>query len=93
MRCPLPTKAWSHINTCAGETAGTWAAHLKDCSVELYNTSRNPSKTNPYSQEPCQIGNCKTKISLIHNCDSAIGPHLQQNDEYAKFYNNQHFQF
>ena len=54
MRCPPPTKAWSYINTCAGVTAGTWAAHLKDCMIELHNTSRNPCETNPKPQEPCQ---------------------------------------
>ena len=30
------------------EFEGTWAAHLKDCTIELHNTSRNPSETNPY---------------------------------------------
>ena len=30
---------------------------------------------------------CKTKISSVQNCDSAIG----QNDECAKFYNDQQF--
>ena len=54
IRCPPPTKAWSYINTCAGVTAGTWAAHLKDCMIELHNTSRNPSETNLYPQEPYQ---------------------------------------
>ena len=54
MRCPPPTKAWLYVNTCAGVTAGTWAAHLKDCMIELHIASRNPSKTNPYPQEFCQ---------------------------------------
>ena len=54
MRCPPPTKAWSYINTCAGVTAGTWAAHLKDCMIELHNTSRNPSEISAYPQESCQ---------------------------------------
>ena len=31
------------------------------------------------------------KISSIHNCDSAIGLHPLQNDECAKFYNDQQF--
>ena len=43
-----------------------------------------PSRTLP-------TRNCKTKISTIHNCDSAIGFYLLQNDEYAKFYNDQQF--
>ena len=47
MRCLPPTKAWSYIDTCAGVTAGTWAAYLKDCVIELHKTSRNPSETNP----------------------------------------------
>ena len=34
---------------------------------------------------------CKTKISTIRNRDSAIGLHLLQNDECAKFYNDQQF--
>ena len=42
MRFPPPTKAWSYINTCAGVTAGTLAAHLKNCMIELHNTSRLP---------------------------------------------------
>ena len=37
------------------------------------------------------LGFTKTKISLIHNCDSAIGLHLIQNDKCAKFYNDQQF--
>ena len=92
IRCPPPTKAWSYINTCAGVTAGTSTAHLKDCMIELHNTSRNPSETNPYPQELCQPATAKQKkISTIHNCDSAIGLHLLQNDERAKFYNDQQF--
>ena len=94
MRCPLTTKAWSYINTCAGVTADRWAANLKDCVIKLHNTSRNPSETNPYPREPCQLPtrNCKTKISTIHSCcDSTIGLHLLQNDECAKFYNDQQF--
>ena len=43
-----------------------------------------PSKTLP-------THDCKTKISTIHNCDSAIGLYLLQNDECAKFYNDQQF--
>ena len=46
---------------CAGVTAGTWAAHLKECMIELHNTSRNPSETNPYPQEPCQHATAKQK--------------------------------
>ena len=61
MRCPPPTKAWSYINTCAGVTAGTWAAHVKDYMIELHNTFRNPSETNPYPQEPCQHATAKQK--------------------------------
>ena len=37
------------------------------------------------------IRDCKIRISTIHNCDSAIGLHLLQNDECAKFYNDQQF--
>ena len=62
IRCPPPTKAWSYINTCAGVTAGTWAAHLKDCMIELHNTSRNPSETNLYPQEPYQHVTAKQKL-------------------------------
>ena len=51
-----------HINTCAGVTAGMWAAHLKDCIIELHSTSRNPSETNPYPQEPCQHATAKQKL-------------------------------
>ena len=29
---------------------------------ELHNTSRNPSETNPYSQEPCQHATAKQKL-------------------------------
>ena len=61
MRCPPPTKAWSYINTCADVTAGKWATHLKNCMIELHNTSRNPSATNPYPQEPCQHATAKQK--------------------------------
>ena len=32
-------------------TASTWAAHLKDCMIELPNTFQNPSKANPFPQE------------------------------------------
>ena len=53
MCCFTPTKAWSYIITCAGVTAVTWAAHLKNCMIELYSTPQNPSETNPYSQESC----------------------------------------
>ena len=91
MRCPPPTKAWSYINKCAGVTAGTWAAHLKDSMMELHNTSRNSSETNPYPSRTLPTRNCKTKILSIHNCESAIGLHLLQNDECAKFYNDQQF--
>ena len=59
MRCPPPAKTWSYINTCAGMTAGTWAAHLKNCMIELLNTSRNLFETNPYPQEPCQHATAK----------------------------------
>ena len=72
-------------------TAVTWAAYLKDCMIELHNTSRNPFKTNPYPQKPLPLRDCETKISSIHNCDSAIGLHLLQNDECAKFYNDLQF--
>ena len=61
MRCPPPTKTCSCINTCAGVTAGTWAAHLKDCMMGLHNTSRNPSERSPYPQEPCQHATIKQK--------------------------------
>ena len=93
MRCPPPTKPPKHgINTCAGVTAGTWASHLKDWMIKLHNTSRNPSKTNPHPQErTLPTRDCKTKVSSIYNCDSAIGLHLLQNNEYAKFYNDQQF--
>ena len=47
---------------CAGVTAGTWAAHLKNCMIELHNTSRNPSETNLYPQEPCQHATAKQKL-------------------------------
>ena len=57
----LPTKACSYINTCAHVTVGTWAAHLKDCMIELHSTSRNPSETNSYPQEPCQHVSPKQK--------------------------------
>ena len=43
-----------------------------------------PSKTLP-------TRDCKTKISTIHNCDSAIGLHLLQNDACAQSYNDQQF--
>ena len=43
-----------------------------------------PSRTLP-------TRDCKTKISSIHNCDSAIGLHLLQNDECAKLYNDRQF--
>ena len=43
-----------------------------------------PSRTLP-------TRDCKTKISTIHYCDSAIGLHLLQNDECPKFYNDQLF--
>ena len=43
-----------------------------------------PSRTLP-------TRDCKTKTSSSHNCDSAIGLHLLQNDECAKFYNDQQF--
>ena len=62
IRCPPPIKACSYINTCAGVTAGTWAAHLKDCMIELHNTSRNPSETNLYPQEPYQHVTAKQKL-------------------------------
>ena len=62
MRCPPPTKAWSNINTCAGVTAGTWAAHLKDRMMELYNTSQNSFETSPYPQESCQHATAKQKF-------------------------------
>ena len=88
IRCPPPTKAWSYINTCASVTAGMWAAHLKDCMIELHNTSRNPFETNLYPQEPCQHVTAKQKL---HQATTVIGLHLLQNDECAKFYNNQQF--
>ena len=91
IRCPPPTKAWSYINTCADVTAGTWAAHFKDCMIELHNTSRNPSETNPYPQEPCQHATAKQKLHQATTCDSAIGLRLLQNDECAKFYIDQQF--
>ena len=65
MRCPPPTKAWLYINTCAGVTADTWAVHLKDCTIELHNTSRNPSETNPYPEELCQHVIAKQKSQQI----------------------------
>ena len=43
-----------------------------------------PSRTLP-------TRDCKTKISSIYNCDSAIGLHLLQNDECTEFYNDQQF--
>ena len=43
-----------------------------------------PSRTLP-------TRDCKTKTSSSHNCDSAIGLHLLQNDECAKIYNDQQF--
>ena len=52
MRCPLPSNAWSYIATCAGVTADTWAAHLKDCMLKLHKMSQNPSEASPYLQEP-----------------------------------------
>ena len=61
MRCPPPTIAWSNINTYAGVTTGTWAAHLRDCMIELHNTSQNPSETNPYPQKPNQHATAKQK--------------------------------
>ena len=91
MRCPPSTKAWSYIHTCAGVTAGTWAAHFKECMIELHNTSRNPSETNPYPQKPCQHVTAKQIFHQSTTCDSAIGLHLLQNDECAKFYNDQQF--
>ena len=78
-------------HTCAGVTAGKWVAHLKDCMIELHYTSRNPSETNLYPQEPCQHATAKQKTSSSHNCDFAIGLHLLQNDECAKFDNDQQF--
>ena len=62
MRCPPLTKAWSYIDTCAGVTAGTWAAYLQECVIELHNTSQNPPETNPYPQEPCQHVTAKQKL-------------------------------
>ena len=56
MCCFTPTKAWSNIGTCFGVTAGTWAAHLKDCMIELYSTPQNP-----YPQESCQHATKKQK--------------------------------
>ena len=67
MRCPSPTKAWSYNNTCAAVTASTWAAHLKDCIIELHNTSRNPSEPNPYPQRTFPTRDCKTKMLNIVN--------------------------
>ena len=92
MRCPPPIKAWSYINMCAGVTAGTWAARtcqrLHDrIAQHIPKSIRNkftPSRTLP-------TRDCKTKISTIHNCDSAIGLHLLQNDEFAKYYIDQQF--
>ena len=56
-RCPPPIKVWSYINTCAGVTADTWAAHLKDCRIELHNTS----ETHSYPREICQHATAKQK--------------------------------
>ena len=62
MRCSPPSKAWLYIHTCAIVTAGTWAAHFKDCMIELHCISRNPSETHPYPKEPYQHATAKQKF-------------------------------
>ena len=38
------------------------AALKKAAQLILHNTSRNPSETNPYPQEPCQHATAKQKL-------------------------------
>ena len=48
------------------------------------------TETKPNPQESCQHIN-KTKILTIHSWNSVTELHLLQNDESAKFYNDQQF--
>ena len=91
MRCPPPTKAWSYIVCvcrCDCRYVGRTSQRLHDrIAQHIPKSIRNisiPSRTLP-------TRDCKTKISSIHNCDSAIGLYLLQNDECAKFYYDQQF--
>ena len=91
IRCPPPTKAWSYINTCAGLTAGTWAAHLKDLHDKIAQHIPKSIRNKSIPLRTLPTRDCKTKTSSSHNCDSTIGLHLLQCDKCAKFYSDQQF--
>ena len=79
---------YQYVYRCDCRYVGRTSQRLHDrITQHIPKSIRNksiPSRTLP-------TRDCKTKTSSIHNCDSAIGLHLLQNDECAKFYNDQQF--
>ena len=92
IRCPPPTKASSYINTyacrCDCRYVGRTSQRLHNrIAQHIPKSIRNKS----ILSRTLPTRDCKTKTSSSHKCDFAIGLHLLQNDECAKFYIDQQF--
>ena len=79
---------YQYVCRCHCRYVGRTSLRLHDgIPQHIQKTIRN--KSIPLRTLPTR--DCKTKISTIHYCNSAIGSYLLQNDECTKFYNDQQF--